>query len=120
MTFMFTLTQYFFLISLDQGLLYAYNIHHLLKTIMNLHVSLAKPMTKTSVLALCRLIELLKAIEHTFHRRSMLVTESINHIIQHLSFLALASIGAAKVSLVEEERKRCKAKPFWNLLIMIL
>ena len=65
---------------------------------MNLHVALSKPMTKTAVLALCKLVELMKAIEHTFHRRSMLIAESVNHIVQHLSFMALASISTAKVS----------------------
>ena len=80
-----------------QGLLFAHNISHLVKTIMNLHVALSKPMTKTFVLALCQLIELLKAIEHTFHRRSMLIAESINHIQQHLGFIALTGLAAAKV-----------------------
>ena len=45
-----------------QGLLYAYNISHLVRTVMNLHVALQKPMTKTAVLSLCRLIELLKVV----------------------------------------------------------
>ncbi|XP_014677471.1 PREDICTED: WASH complex subunit 7-like [Priapulus caudatus] len=44
-----------------QGLLFAYNVSHQVRTIMNLHVALSKPMTRTSVLALCRLVELLKA-----------------------------------------------------------
>ena len=43
-----------------QGLLYAQNIQHLVRTVMNLHVAMQKPMTKTAVLALCKLIELLK------------------------------------------------------------
>ena len=43
-----------------QGLLYAYSISHMIRTIMNLHVALSKPMTKSAVLAFCRLIELLK------------------------------------------------------------
>ena len=83
---------------LVQGLLYAYNLSHLLRTLMNLHVDLRRPMTRTSVLALCHLAEVLKAVEHTFHRRSMLVAESINHIVQHLSFIVLAAIGTAKVT----------------------
>jgi len=87
-----------------QGLLYSYSISHLVKTIMNLHVSLAKPMTKTSVLSLCHLIELIKAIEHTFHRRSMLVGSSINHIIQHLSFLALSAISTAKKRIISDRK----------------
>ena len=40
----------------------------------------------------------LQAVDHTFHRRTMLVAETVNHIIQHLSFTALTAIGTAKVS----------------------
>jgi len=87
-----------------QGLLYAYNISHLLRTVMNLHVALAKPMTKSAVLSLCRLLELLKSIEHTFHRRTMLVTESVNHVIQFLSFKALSSIATAKKRITSDKR----------------
>ncbi|XP_067685139.1 WASH complex subunit 4-like isoform X2 [Haliotis asinina] len=87
-----------------QGLLYAYNLSHLVRTVMNLHVSLQKPMTKTAVLSLCRLVELLKAIEHTFHRRTMLIAESMNHVIQHLSFLALSAIGTAKKRITSDKR----------------
>ncbi|XP_041350230.1 WASH complex subunit 4-like isoform X3 [Gigantopelta aegis] len=87
-----------------QGLFYAYNLSHQIRTLMNLHVALQKPMTKTAVLALCRLIELLKAIDHTFHRRTMLVAESINHIIQHLSFHALTAIGIAKKRIKSDKK----------------
>ena len=43
-----------------QGILYAYNISYQIRTIMNLHVMLSKAMTKTAVLALCKMVELLK------------------------------------------------------------
>lgn len=43
-----------------QGVLHAYNISHLVRTTMNLHVAMSKPMTKSCLLSLCRLIELLK------------------------------------------------------------
>ena len=64
---------------------------------MNLHLAMNVPMTKSAVLALCKLVELLKAIEHTFHRRSMFVAQSLSHIIQHLSYLALAALETVKV-----------------------
>ncbi len=67
---------------------------------MNLHLAMNVPMTKSAVLALCKLVELLKAIEHTFHRRSMFIAESLTHIIQYLSYLALASMETAKVTTV--------------------
>ncbi|ESO99519.1 hypothetical protein LOTGIDRAFT_113446 [Lottia gigantea] len=87
-----------------QGLLYACNLSHLIRTVMNLHVALQKPMTKTAVLSLCKLVELLKAIEHTFHRRTMLIAESINHIIQHLCFNALSSIALAKKRIISDKK----------------
>lgn len=87
-----------------QGLLHAHNISHLVRTVMNLHVALSKPMTKSAVLSLCRLIELLKSIEHTFHRQTMFVTESINHVIQHLSVKALNAISVAKKRIMSDKR----------------
>ncbi|XP_052679123.1 WASH complex subunit 4-like isoform X3 [Crassostrea angulata] len=87
-----------------QGVLHAYNISHLVRTTMNLHVAMSKPMTKSCLLSLCRLIELLKAIEHTFHRRTMLIAESVNHITQHLSFICLNSIAVAKKRITSDKR----------------
>ena len=81
-----------------QGLLYAYSIRQLVTTTLNLHVSLQKPMTKASVLAMCRLVELLKAIEHAFHRRTMLLAESLNHIVQNVAHKALATLKTVRVS----------------------
>lgn len=45
-----------------QGVFLAYSIRHVLTTVMNLHVTCNKAMNKTSVLALCRLMELLQVI----------------------------------------------------------
>ncbi|CAI9722200.1 Hypothetical predicted protein [Octopus vulgaris] len=87
-----------------QGILYAYNISHMVRTVMNLHLLLQKAMTKTAVIALCKLLELLKAIEFTFHRRTMLVSESINQIIQHLSYLALSAINTARKRITQDKK----------------
>ena len=38
-----------------------------------------------------------QAVEHTFHRRSMVVADSVSHITQQLQSQALNSIGNAKV-----------------------
>ena len=87
-------------ILLLQGLLYAYSIRQLVSTTLNLHVSLQKPMTKASVLAMCRVVELLKAIEHTFHRRTMLLAESLNHIVQNVGHRLLVTFKAVRVCRV--------------------
>ncbi|CAB1331538.1 unnamed protein product [Coregonus sp. 'balchen'] len=87
-----------------QGILYAYSIGTIIKTTMNLYMSMQRPMTKASVKALCRLVELLKAVEHTFHRRSMVVADSVSHITQHLQSQALSSIGTAKKRVISDKK----------------
>ncbi|KAF7702037.1 WASH complex subunit 4 [Silurus meridionalis] len=87
-----------------QGILYAYSISTIIKTTMNLYMSMQRPMTKTSVKALCRLVELLKAIEHTFHRRSLVVADSVSHITQQLQSQALASISTAKKRVISDKK----------------
>ncbi|KAK3526209.1 hypothetical protein QTP70_017756, partial [Hemibagrus guttatus] len=87
-----------------QGILYAYSISTILKTTMNLYMSMQRPMTKTSVKALCRLVELLKAVEHTFHRRSLVVADSVSHITQQLQSQALAAISTAKKRVISDKK----------------
>lgn len=45
----------------------------------------------------------LQAVEHTFHRRSMVVADSVSHITQQLQSQALIAIGVAKVYNVTED-----------------
>ncbi|XP_054723864.1 WASH complex subunit 4-like, partial [Uloborus diversus] len=87
-----------------QGLRLAWTISHEVKTTMNLHVVLSKPMTKTVVLALCKMIELLKGIEGTYHRHAVVISESITHIVQHLSYLALTIINIGKKRLISDKK----------------
>uniref|UniRef100_A0AAQ5XAX0 WASH complex subunit 4 n=1 Tax=Amphiprion ocellaris TaxID=80972 RepID=A0AAQ5XAX0_AMPOC len=87
-----------------QGILYAYSISTIIKTTMNMYMSMQRPMTKTSVKALCRLVELLKAVEHTFHRRSMVVADSVSHITQQLQSQALNAIGMAKKRVISDKK----------------
>jgi len=69
------------------------------------------------VLAMCRLIELLKAIEHTFHRRTMLLAESLNHIVQNVGHKALITFKTVKVgglvylTLFVTDRQACFSQP---------
>ena len=44
------------------GLLSAYKITHYVKTMMNYHSHMRKPMTKSTLLHLCKLLELLKVV----------------------------------------------------------
>ncbi|GIZ00953.1 WASH complex subunit 4 [Caerostris extrusa] len=87
-----------------RGLKLAWLINHTLKTMMSLHVALSKPMTKTCVLALCRMIEMLKGIEATYHRHTVVISESLTHIMQHLGYLALTIINIGKKRLVSDKK----------------
>ncbi|KPP68340.1 hypothetical protein Z043_112994, partial [Scleropages formosus] len=87
-----------------QGILYAYGISTIIKTTMNLYMSMQKPMTKASVKSLCRLVELLKSIEHTFHRRSAVVADSVAHITHQLQSQALAAIATAKKRVISDKK----------------
>lgn len=87
-----------------QGLLYAYSISTIIKTSMNMYLSLQRPLTKTSVRALCLLVEILKAVQHTFHRRSLVVADSVSHISQQLQSQALVAIGNAKRRVVSDKK----------------
>ncbi|XP_027049103.1 WASH complex subunit 4-like [Pocillopora damicornis] len=102
-----------------KGVLIAHTVSHLVRTIMNLHLVLSKPLTKSCVMALCRLTELLKAIEHTFHRRSMLIAESVNHMIQHLTFMALACIDTAKKRIASDKKYTDKRLDVLAALVLV-
>ncbi|XP_058950258.2 WASH complex subunit 4 [Pocillopora verrucosa] len=102
-----------------KGVLIAHTVSHLVRTIMNLHLVLSKPLTKSCVMALCRLTELLKAIEHTFHRRSMLIAESVNHMIQHLTFMALACIDTAKKRIAADKKYTDKRLDVLAALVLV-
>ncbi|XP_052780074.1 WASH complex subunit 4-like isoform X2 [Mya arenaria] len=87
-----------------QGLLHGQQIQHLVRTVMNLHVALQKPMTKTAVLALCKMVELLKAIEMTFHRKTLLITDCVHKIMQRISFMIINAIGTAKKRIISDKK----------------
>ncbi|KAJ0069384.1 hypothetical protein NL108_004201, partial [Boleophthalmus pectinirostris] len=87
-----------------QGILYAYSISTIIKTTMNMYMSMQRPMTKASVKALCRLMELLKAMEHTFYRRSIVVADSVSHISQQLQSQALSAINVAKKRVISDKK----------------
>lgn len=68
-----------------QGVVLAYNIGHMFKSAMGLHISLEVILTDHHIVPLCHLVELSKAIEATYHRRSVLVGENVAHMVQQIS-----------------------------------
>ncbi|EDQ91034.1 uncharacterized protein MONBRDRAFT_15671 [Monosiga brevicollis MX1] len=68
-----------------QGLLFAYQIRHLLTTFLVLHAELQVKLNSAHVREVLRLAELLKAIQQTYHRRSLFVAQAIQQSGQHLA-----------------------------------
>ena len=81
-----------------QGMLLAYCMSSLARTLLSLHSSLNKPMAKSAVQAVCKIIELLKCVQYTYHRRAMLVANYSSLIVNHYELLLLTHLEAASVS----------------------
>ena len=81
----------------------ASDMSRVLKTVLNLHTALSKPMTKATVLYLCKLIELLKSIEMIYQNYYFFMCEPLNHIRQYLAYLALNTIKNAKSRILSDK-----------------
>lgn len=74
------------------GLLLAHRLRHLVTTFVNLHLKLDVAMTRVHVSSVFRLVELLKAVQQTFHRRSLFVATTVQNLTQDLSGTCLTTI----------------------------
>ena len=81
-----------------QGMLLAYSISNLVRTLLSLHSALGKPMSKSGVHAICKLTELLKCIQYTYHRRAMLVADYVGHIVNYYELQLLHHLDMNSVS----------------------
>ncbi|GJQ84460.1 hypothetical protein Trydic_g21021 [Trypoxylus dichotomus] len=77
-------------------------ICELIKWVTNLHANEGRPMTKTVLLALCKLIEVLKGFRFVFDRNMLRLTYMILLISQHLNHKALCILANVKKSLKQE------------------
>ena len=57
-------------------------------------------MSKSSVLAICRVVELLKCVQYTFHRQALSVADSLVLIINHYELALLTNLETVSVSLL--------------------
>lgn len=85
------------------GVKLACEISKQLKTLMNLHAALGKPMTKTVVLSLCKMVELLKSIEITYNHYYFSIAESVNHVLQYLIYQVLITVSGAKNRIISDK-----------------
>lgn len=87
-----------------QGIQFASTLNSNINTVLNLHGKLSIPLTKTSVIALCKMMEMLKAVEFMFNRHSLAIVTMVTHICQHLSFLVINIVGRAKRGVIAEKK----------------
>lgn len=72
-------------------------ICELIKWVLNLHANEGRPMAKSVLLALCKLVEVLKGFESVFNRNMLQLTYIILLISQHLNHKGLYILGNLKV-----------------------
>lgn len=91
----------------------------LVSVLTNLHGSLGKPMTKSLVLGICRLIELMKAVEHVYERLSTNIAKCINLLFQFLSYQILRFILVAKKNLLQDKKFSDKQVDILSSLVLV-
>ena len=72
---------------------------NMVKTLLTLHLKLGKPMSKSSVLSICRVIELIKCVQYTFHRQAITVADHLLLTINHYELALLAHLQTSSVSM---------------------
>ena len=86
------------------GLRHAQHLSSSISATLNVCAILSKPIAKAAVLSLCRSIELLKAIHFTFHRHTLNISKSVNHVILHTTLKAAAILEKCQLRAKAEKR----------------
>ena len=81
-----------------QGAKYANEIINLYTVLTNMSANMSKVMTKSSVLSLVHLVELLKAIQMTYHKKKDFIVINMQLILQELVTKVLNHVQAARVN----------------------
>ncbi|KAJ3639981.1 hypothetical protein Zmor_003307 [Zophobas morio] len=88
---------------LIEGIKLVKKISEVVKWITNLHADKGRPMAKSVLLALCRLVEILKCFQFIFHKKLLPLVYIISLISQHLSHKALTLLRHIRKSLTQEK-----------------
>lgn len=83
---------------LIDGIKLVKKISEMVKWIINLHADKGRPMSKSVVMALCRLIEVMKCFQFMFHKKMLPLVYAVLLISQHLSHKALTLLRNIRVS----------------------
>lgn len=87
-----------------QGLLLSSQISNLLRTTIAMHFDTGIPLKKSTIPWLCQCVEILKAMECMFHRKSGVITQSMPHIMRVFQRAFLEKFSALKTRLESSKR----------------
>ncbi|XP_047508769.1 WASH complex subunit 4 [Pieris napi] len=90
--------------TLIDGLEISSNLSHSVLSFITLHLSLGIPLTKTLLLHLFELIDILKMLKNAVLRNHCQILNSITMIIQHLTFQDSSAILEVKKSIIDDKR----------------
>uniref|UniRef100_A0A1I8FC38 WASH-7_mid domain-containing protein n=1 Tax=Macrostomum lignano TaxID=282301 RepID=A0A1I8FC38_9PLAT len=79
-----------------EGLSLAFRLRHLVTTVLTLHSRTQTRVTKPCLLAMFRMIELLKVIQSVYQRRTVFLASNFSNVQQHFSYAAHQALHAAK------------------------
>lgn len=79
-----------------QGLQYSGQLSYIIKAVINMHVLQQTPMTKNTLLSVCKFIEMLKMIQLVFQSDVENIAKTVSCIVQYLQYKALQIVLFAK------------------------
>lgn len=82
-----------------QGIEYSNYLNYTVSLFLNLALNLRAAITKSNILELCKLVELVKAIQKTYYEKKEFLSISKQYILQSINRKLLSFIQAARVSL---------------------
>ena len=80
-----------------EGIKMIKKISELIKWMTNLHANEGRPMTKSVLLGICRLVEILKCFQYTVHNKMLPLTYVTSLLTQQLKYRALNILANIKV-----------------------
>lgn len=94
------------------------NIKRTIRLVMNIHAAQGKPMTRSVVIYLCGLSELLSAIARTYRMNGFQLAESVHHVVEFLAHDALLAVIRATQRLKAD--KACTKRHLDALSALLL
>ncbi|XP_075218333.1 strumpellin and WASH-interacting protein isoform X2 [Lycorma delicatula] len=101
-----------------EGIQLISRMKRIITLLINLHPVMGKPMTKGTVIVVCKLVELIKGIEMMYHRHSITISKCLSPIMERLLYQTLLIIDSTKKAVVQDKRYNEKLVDVLSSLVM--